>query len=50
MSIKVSAQFSRHMLGSQLFPVLKHGCFSNWVEMTKEIIMVMLNLELSGKH
>lgn len=50
MSIKVSVQFSRHTLGSQLFPVLKRGCFSDQVEMTKEIIMGMLNLELSGKH
>lgn len=50
MSIKVSAQFSGHTLGSQLFPVLKRGCFSDWVETMKEIIMGLLNLELAGKH
>lgn len=50
MSMKVSAQFSGHALRSQLFPVLKCGCFSDWVEMTKEIIMGLLNLELAGKH
>lgn len=50
MIIKASAQFSGHSLGSQLFPGLKCGCFSDWVEMSKEIIMGMLNLELAGKH